>query len=461
MALFTQAFRFVSSKRCVFQPIVANASKEISSIRQALPSLKHWALPLVAIHPAASVRLFHTLRVCIPSSRASSPAATHMLRSSVKKESVNVQIAHPCLDSIFHYGFADAEILKDFLNVVLQFDGAQAIEDVTYLSQILPSANPQAKSGIEARSGHQFTVDVRCRTKSGRHFLMEMQNDFRSDYHMKALVEHSRMLSRLDIDQTTSDRSRRTAKNALDKNKFWKGVEGLYTIIVTNKSFPLSTLKSHYFSETVAEPFLVNPYELRHVKQLDRHLGDIPNQVVFLMLDKLKPPHPGQVLTPVERWAQVFQDPALRSGVATIPTTKRIKDVEALAGDVKSIRAFIDRLDVTKLPLHLKDNYDRIVNYNNGAMLDIQEKAIEKGKKIGKKDGMKKGEEIGMKKGEEIGMKKGEEKGMKKGEEKGMKRVVEGMLIEGSTISQIVKITGLSFEFVESLISLKSQGNAD
>ncbi len=28
-----------------------------------------------------------------------------------------MQIAHPCLDSIFHYGFADAEILKDFLNV--------------------------------------------------------------------------------------------------------------------------------------------------------------------------------------------------------------------------------------------------------------------------------------------------------------------------------------------------------
>ena len=66
-----------------------------------------------------------------------------------------------------------------------------------------------------------------------------------------------------------------------------------------------------------------------------------------------------------------------------------------------------------------------------------------------------------MKLGEEIGLKKGEEKGMKKGEEKGMKCVAERMLIEGSTISQIVKITGLSFEFVEILISLKSQGNAD
>ncbi len=378
---------------------------------------------------------------------------------------MNVQIAHPCFNSIFKYGFADAEILKDFLNVVLQFDGTQAIEDITYPSEILPSANPHAEPGYP---WYQFTVSVRCRTRSGRHFLIQMQNDVQDDYHLKALVEHSRMLSRLDTDQTTRDRSRRTAKNVVDKNKFWKGVEGLYTIIVTNQSFPSSTLKSHYCSETVAEPFPINPYELRHVKQLDRQLGDIPIQLVFLMLDKLKLPHSGQVWTPVERWAFVFRDPALRSKVTIIPTTKRIKDVEALAGDVKSIRAFIDRLDVTKLPLHL-ESYDRRVNYNNGAFLDIQEKAYEKGLKLGRKIGLKLGEEIGLKLGEEKGMKLGEEKGLKLDEEKGMKLgeekslkfVAERMLIEGSTISQIAKITGLSFEFVESLISLKNQGNAD
>jgi hypothetical protein len=169
----------------------------------------------------------------------------------------------------------------------------------------------------------------------------------------------------------------------------------------------------------------VNPYELRHVNQLDRHLGDVPIQVVFLMLDKLKLPHPGQVLTPVERWAQVFRDPALKSGVARIPTTKKIKDVEALAGDVKSIRAFIDRLNVTNLPIHVKESYDRSIKYNNGAILDIQEKASQKS------------------------------------EQRTLKSVAEKMLIDGSSVSQIVKITGLSHQFVESLASQKSACDAD
>ena len=352
---------------------------------------------------------------------------------------MNVQIGHPCIDSIFQYGFADPSILKDFLNVVLKFVGAQAIEEISYLSRTMPPFDPQSKTG------YTFTVDVRCRTKSGRHFLIEMQNDFRGDYHMKALVEHSRMLSRLDTDQTAGDRFKRTAKNGTDRNKFWKGVEGIYTIIMTNKSFPSSKLKSYYSGETVMEPFLVNPYELRHVEQLDRHLGDIPNQVVFLMLSNLNPQHTGQVLTPVERWAHVFRDPALRSGVAKIPKTKEIKNVDALAGDVKSIRAFIDRLNVTKLPIHVKECYELAVNYHNGALADIEEKATEKGLKLGQEKGLKLGQEIGL----------------KLGQEKSLKYVAQRMLIAGKTISEIVDLTGLSFQIVESLLLLlpKSQGN--
>ena len=336
---------------------------------------------------------------------------------------MNVQIGHPCIDSIFQYGFADPGILKDFLNVVLQFDGAQAIEEISYLSRTMPPVDPQSNAG------YFFTVDVRCRAKSGRHFLIEMQNDFRSDYHVKALLEHSRMLSRLDTDQITGDRYKRTAKNGADRNKFLTGVEGSYTIIMTNKSFPSPKLKSNYSGETVMEPFLVNPHELRHVKQLDRHLGDIPIQVVFLMLSNLSPMRTGQVLTPVERWAHVFRDPALRSVVTKIPTTKKIKDVDALAGDAKSIRAFIDRLNVTKLPLHVKERYELAVNYHNGALADIVEKATEKGLKLGL--------------------------------EKSLKYVAQRMLIEGQAISEIVDLTGLSFQFVESLISPKSQSITD
>jgi len=41
------------------------------------------------------------------------------------------------------------------------------------------------------------------------YYLVEMQNDFRDDYQIKALIEHSRMLSSLDTKQTKEDQHKR------------------------------------------------------------------------------------------------------------------------------------------------------------------------------------------------------------------------------------------------------------
>ncbi len=120
------------------------------------------------------------------------------------------------------------------------------------------------------------------------------------------------------------------------------------------------------------QPFLVNT-ELRHVKQSDCRFGETPNQIVFLLLDKLGPLHPGQLLTPFERWAHVFWDPALRKGIWRIPTTKKIKDVEALAGGVNEIHAYIDRLNMMNLPLHVRHLYEHYVNNHNDAIDDLEE----------------------------------------------------------------------------------------
>ena len=113
----------------------------------------------------------------------------------------------------------------------------------------MPTADP---SSLFA---YHFTVDVRCRTKDGNHFrngyqgLVEMQNDFRDDYHMKVLAEHSRMVSLLDIDQTKEDENKRTAKNKQDTNRFWKDIQGIYTIVITNKGFDSESMKLAYPAE--------------------------------------------------------------------------------------------------------------------------------------------------------------------------------------------------------------------
>jgi hypothetical protein len=65
------------------------------------------------------------------------------------------------------------------LNAALDFEGDQRIDSMEYLPQELPSSDPNSLGS------YRFTVDVSCRSKDGRHFLIEIQNDFRGDYHLK------------------------------------------------------------------------------------------------------------------------------------------------------------------------------------------------------------------------------------------------------------------------------------
>ena len=300
--------------------------------------------------------------------------------------SKTVRMTNPCIDSVFQYGFLESSILSDFLNAVLGFTGDNSIEEIKYLPRDMSPSDP-----ISAFAYH-FTVDVRCRTKNNRHFLIEMQNDFRDDYHLKSLIEHSRMLSRLDIDQTLKDQTIRKEKNKKDIKKFWKDIEGLYTIVITNKSFPHSKTKKRYSDESIMEPFLVNNYELRHTQKLDRRYGDIPNQIVLLMLDNLNK-KPEELSSNVERWSYLFKDSSLKSGVTKISEIKEIIDADLIAGGNHAIRAFIDRVNIENLPKEVRERYIRSLAYFNDTILDIRDKALEKGKaegaQIGRAEAMK------------------------------------------------------------------------
>jgi hypothetical protein len=260
---------------------------------------------------------------------------------------------------------------------VLGFTGNKSIEVVEYLPRDITSSDP-----ISSLSYH-FTVDVRCRTKDNHHFLVEMQNDFRDDYHLKSLIEHSRMLGKLDIDQTISDQQVRSEKNRKDFKRFWKGIEGLYTVVITNKGFPLERRKRNYSEETLMEPYLVNCYELRHTQRLDRHYGDTPNQLVLLMLDNLKG-IPGTFSSEIDRWAYLFKDAGLKSGVKKISETKEISDPDAIAGDNKAIKAFIERVKEENLPAEVRERYIRSLDYYNHSILDIEHKAETRGQEKGK-----------------------------------------------------------------------------
>ena len=363
---------------------------------------------------------------------------THDAQSNKEEsKSKSIRMTNPCIDSVFQYGFLEPSILSDFLNAVLSFTGENAIEEITYLPKDLAASDPLSSFA------YHFTVDIRCRTKNNHHFLIEMQNDFRDDYHLKCLVEHSRMLSRLDTDQSLEDQALRAEKNKGDTNKFWKNVEGLYTIVITNKAFSSDRMKSSYPGEAMMEPFLVNNYELRHTEQLERRYGDTPNQIVLLMLDNLNK-KAEELSSSLERWAYLFKDPSLKSGVRKISETKEISDPDLVSGGNKSIRAFIDRVNIEHLPQEVRERYIRSLVYFNDTILDISMKSREEG------------EQIGIAKGEQKLLeekRKHEEEKRKHEEEK--KHMVCMMVQEGMDLEKISRITGFSIEEIQ---SLKSSG---
>lgn len=276
------------------------------------------------------------------------------------------KIANPCIDGIFQYGFASPVALTGFLNAVLGFKDGKAIEQIEYLQRDMPTSDPISSIG------YNFIVDVRCKTRDGHHFLIEMQNDFRGDYHLKAYIEHCRMASRLDVDQLQKTDG---AKDS--KRKFWKDIQGIYTIVITNKYF--SNMKTHYDSEPLMEPELVNTYELRHTQQLDRHYGDIHNQLVLLMLANLKATAVTDLSSPIDRWAYIFKDPYLRTGAKKISPEKTIEDPTIISGGDLALLEFMGRVNMESLPDGIREKYMDTIQYYNDSIVDIEEKAEAKG----------------------------------------------------------------------------------
>lgn len=127
---------------------------------------------------------------------------------------------------------------------------------------------------------------------------------------------------------------------------------------------------------------LINRYELRHTDHLHRHYGDIPSQIILLMLDNLKKTSPKDLTSPIERWAWVFKDSSLRSGANTrLSETKEIIDPQSVIGEDQALGEFIDRVNVDKLPLEIRERYTRQLRDYNECIIDIQGKAHEEGEK--------------------------------------------------------------------------------
>jgi hypothetical protein len=355
-----------------------------------------------------------------------------------------IHIANPCLNAVFLYGFESPRVSAGFINAVLGLQGEDRIEEVAHLDKDFPSEDPLSEFA------YHFTVDLFCKSKRGDHILIEMQNDFRDDYHLKALIEHSRMISRLDLEQTVEDQHLRIEGNVNDKRKFWKDIKGIYSLVITNKEFSPQKMKDYYPNEPLMEPNLVNIYELRHVDQLDRHYGNVPNKLALLMLAQLHD-KPYEDMTPVERWAYAFNDENLRSGVKKINELKKIEAPEKLAKGDPALLEFLERIESQNLPTRVVDRFQKFVRDFNLSMADIRQKLLEAGKEEGIQAGIQEGIALGKEEGIAIGEERGREEGIAIGGNQRSFEIARKMSKAGLSLEEIMEFTGLSQEEIENL----------
>ncbi len=73
----------------------------------------------------------------------------------------------------------------------------------------------------------------------------------------------------------------------------------------------------------------------------------------------------------------------MKTGAEKISRVKQIEDSDIIEED-PAIKAFVERLDVEKIPHEVRDKYVGAINYYNDTIVDMAEKAREEGREEGR-----------------------------------------------------------------------------
>ena len=100
----------------------------------------------------------------------------------------------PKADLTFKKVFGEhPDLVMSLLNALLPLDEGQQIEYVEYLPAELVPENPGKKNSI---------VDVRCREKGGRHFIVEMQMNWNHQFEQRVILNASKaVVKQLDVNE--------------------------------------------------------------------------------------------------------------------------------------------------------------------------------------------------------------------------------------------------------------------
>lgn len=293
---------------------------------------------------------------------------------------------NPKADLTFKRVFGEhPDLVMSLLNALLPLTAEQEITDIEYLPAEMVPENPLRKNSI---------VDVRCKDKQGRQFIVEMQMIWSPEFKQRVLFNASKAYVR-----------------QMNIGEQYELLQPVYSLNLVNEIFE-PALEGYY-----------HHYKMIHVENSDKVIEGL--QLIFVELPKFTS-H-----SYAEKKMQVLW---LRYLTEINEKTREVPE-ELMANP--EVKKAVDALEVSAFTDAQLARYEKFWD-----IISVEKTLYNSAERKGIKIGMEKG------------MQKGMEKGIEKGIEKGR---IEGKLEERRLIALSLKQQNFPLELISNITKLTAE----
>lgn len=294
---------------------------------------------------------------------------------------------NPKADLTFKKVFGEhPDLVKSLLNALLPLSPEEEIVDIEYLPAEIVPENPLRKNSI---------VDVRCKDKSGRQFIVEMQMIWSPEFKQRILFNASKAYVR-----------------QLEAGEQYELLQPVYSLNLVNEIFE-PELEGYY-----------HYYRLVHMEHSEKVIDGL--HLVFVELPKFQP-HSYS-----EKKMQVMW---LRYLTEINEKTREIPEDLLTNPEIHKAVTVIEESAFTQAQLLGYEKFWDIISVEKTLYNSAERRGIKEGMKEGIKEGMK----------------EGIKKGVKKGKDEEKITIASNLKKMGMDIDFIINATGLSKEEVKKL----------
>lgn len=297
------------------------------------------------------------------------------------------------------------DLVISLLNALLPLEEGKEIESVEYLTPEMAPRTPTRKNSI---------VDVRCKDSEGRHFIVEMQMVWSTEYKRRVVFNAAKAYV-----------------GQLNKGEDYDLLQPVYSLNLVNDVFENDVEDYYHYYRMVHDR-----YTNKVIEGLNLIFVELPKFHPQTMTEKKMTALWLRFLTEIgEKTREVPQE------LLADPSVKRaIEIIEESAFTDEELEVYDMFWDAVSVEKTWNNAIDR--RYKNG---------IEEGREQGMKEGMEKGLEKGLEEGKRKGLEEGKKKGLEEGDRQRALADAKRMKDLNLDISIIQHVTGLSAEDLKEL----------